>query len=129
MKTLSLVILALIPSFVYGQSMGQKYEDSWSAVSAAITNTTSTAIKAAETTRRWYITSVSCTNTGAAATRVKVLCGSTQVWEGMLAATTGTDGQSFPIPAKCAVNEAVNAQPVTTSSSTICSATGFSDID
>jgi len=124
-----LLLLLLIPSVALAESMDEMYFDSWSGVSSAITDTTSTAIKTAITGRRLYVTSVSCSNTGAAATRIKVLCASTQVWEGMLAATTGSDGQSFTIPIRCGVSEALNAQPATTSSSTICSATGFSDLD
>lgn len=127
MKQLFLILIALSLTsiaeaqnyYAYASWVGQND-------SSPITNTTSTSFKTATSGLRHYITDISCVNDSGVASRVKLLCGTTVVWAGYLAATTGSDGQSFSIPKRCGVNEAVNVQLATTSTSTICAVGGYS---
>lgn len=93
----------------------------------AITTATTGDIIAALASNRHYISSISCTNTGAAATRVRIQDGSaTGFADLMLAATTGYASITFPTPFRTASNSAVVANVITTGSSTVCCATGYS---
>jgi hypothetical protein len=94
---------------------------------AAITDTTSTQIIAsAGGSLRNYITSVIVTNSHATVgTFVKILDGSTILWEGYAAAVGGGFTTSFPVPLRGTAATAVNCQPVTTGANVICSAQGY----
>lgn len=96
---------------------------------AIVTATTGTVI-AAVASNFTFITTLSCTNTGAAATRV-ILEDSdgTDLANVMLAATTGFATISFGTPVRTnVVNRAIQINVITTSSSTICCASGFTGI-
>ena len=97
--------------------------------SAIITATTGQVI-AAVASNFTFITSLSCTNTGAAATRVILEDGDgTDLANVMLAATTGFASVTFPTPVRTnVVNRAIQINVITTSSSTICCASGYTGI-
>lgn len=104
----------------------------WQAASAAdITDTTSTAVKAAGgADRRYFITDLTVSNMHATvATRVDILSGSTVVWSGPAAALGGGFDHSFQNPVTCGVNEAINAQCGTTGAAVRVAIAGYtSDI-
>jgi len=93
---------------------------------AIVTATTGTII-AATASKFTFVTSLSCTNTGAAATRVILEDGAgTDLANVLLPATTGFAHVSFPSPVRTSVvNSVIQANVITTSSSTICCASGF----
>jgi hypothetical protein len=65
-------------------------------------------------------------DTGGAATRVVLQDGASTVGSNlMLAATTGFAAVTFPTPARFGVNSTINANVITTGSSTICCARGY----
>ncbi len=96
-------------------------------VTSAITDTTSTSTIAAQGSGvRTYITSILVTNSHATVgTFVKILDGSTIVWEGWAAAAGGGFSQSFSVPLRGTANTAVNCQAVTTGANFICSIAGY----
>jgi hypothetical protein len=96
---------------------------------AVVTATTGQVI-AAVASQFTFITSLSCTNTGAAATRVILEDGDgTDLANVMLAATTGFAHVSFPTPVRTnVVNKAIQINVITTSSSTICCASGYTGV-
>jgi len=97
---------------------------------AAITDTTSTSTIAAQGAGvRTYITSILVTNSHATVgTFVKILDGSTIIWEGYAAAVGGGFSQSFPVPLRCTANTAVNTQCVTTGANVIASIAGYKGV-
>lgn len=94
---------------------------------AAIVDTTSTSVIAAGAAGiRNYITSVLVTNSHATvSTFVKILDGSTIIWEGYALAAGGGFSCSFPAPLQGTAATAINAQCVTTGANVIVSAAGF----
>lgn len=94
---------------------------------AAITDTTSTSIIAsAGGSIRNCVSAVIVTNSHATVgTFVKILDGSTIIWEGYAAAAGGGFSSSFAIPLRGTAATAVNCQPVTTGANVICSAAGY----
>lgn len=98
---------------------------------AAITDTTSTAIIAASGSAsiRNYVTSVLVTNSHATVgTFVKILEGANIICEGYAAAAGGGFSATFPTPLRGAGNTAINAQPVTTGANVIASASGYKGV-
>ena len=116
----------------YGESYVRTYPaevaSTWSACTSAITDTTSTAIKAAGAAGvKFYVTSISVANTHATvATQVQILDGATVKWNCAAAAGGGGCTLSFPVPLSGTAATALNCKPVTTGTSTICCAAGFS---
>lgn len=115
---------------------GRLYVNAWGndpaqfyyAVSASdITNTTSTAVKAAVASYRIYVSAISCSNTSAVSSRLDLLDGATVIWTGHLptAANGGQLLQSFNVPLRGTVNTALNVQLATTSTATRCAVNGF----
>jgi hypothetical protein len=93
---------------------------------SAITDTTSTQVIAANATKATYITDIIVTNSHATVgTFVKILDGSTIVWEGYAAAVGGGFVTSLRTPLVGTSNTAVNAQCVTTGSNVIVSVSGY----
>lgn len=94
---------------------------------AAITDTTSTSVIAsAGGSLRNCVTAVIVSNSHATVgTFVKILDGSTIVWEGYAAAVGGGFSSTFPIPLRGTAATAINCQPVTTGANVICSAQGY----
>ncbi len=94
---------------------------------AAITDTTSTStIASAGGSLRNYLTSCTVTNSHATVgTFVKILDGSTIIWEAYAAAAGGGASASFPTPLKGTAATAINCQPVTTGANVICSCSGY----
>lgn len=96
-------------------------------VTAAITDTTSTSVIASGGgSVKNYITSILVTNSHATVgTFVKILDGTTIIWEGYAAAVGGGFASSFTVPLVGTAATAVNCQPVTTGSSVMCSIAGY----
>lgn len=94
---------------------------------SAITDTTSTQVIAAGSTGiKTYITSILVTNSHATVgTFVKILDGSTIIWEGYAAAAGGGFACNFPTPIVGTGATAVNAQAVTTGANFIVSIAGY----
>lgn len=98
----------------------------FSSCSSAITGTSRTAIKAAVASNRIYTTSITCSNSGAAASIFNISDGAgTQLAVGALAATVGSYTASFPTPLRGSVNTDLSVTMNTTSTSTICCANGY----
>lgn len=97
---------------------------------AAITDTTSTStIASAGGSLRNYVTQCTVSNSHATVgTFVKILDGSTIIWEVYAAAAGGGATASFPVPLKGTAATAVNCQPVTTGANVICSCSGYKGI-
>lgn len=99
---------------------------------AAVTTNTTQTLVAADATRRYYISSWGCTNTGAAATQV-VLEDSdgTDLDFGMLAATTGNfDRTKGLTPTRAPlINKALQINVITTGSATMCCVNGFASVN
>lgn len=96
---------------------------------SAITDTTSTSVIAsAGGSLRNYITSCIVTNSSSTVgTFVKILDGSTIIWEGY-ATTSGGWTTSFPVPLRGTAATAINAQAVTTGANFIVSCAGYKGI-
>lgn len=114
-----------------GRQVVQPYtldENVWTAVSASdITNTTSTAVKAATASTRYCITSITVSNMHATvSTRVDILDGSTVIWTGPAAALGGGYSITFPAPKPLTTNTAINAQCGTTGAAVRVAIAGFS---
>ncbi len=94
-----------------------------------ITNTTSTAVKAAGGAgTRYIITSITVSNMAASvSTRVDILSASTVIWSGPAAKDGGGYTITFPCGLVCGVNEAINAQCGTTASATRVAVSGYID--
>jgi hypothetical protein len=97
---------------------------------AAITDTTSTAVIAAQSgSNRIYVTSIIVTNSHASVgTFVKILDGSTIIWEGYAAPAGGGFAHSFTVPLRGTAATALNAQAVTTGANFIVSAAGYKGV-
>jgi hypothetical protein len=96
-------------------------------VSAAnITDTTSTAVKAAAGAgRKYYITSISISNLHASVhTRVDVLDGATVVWQCGAGANGGGCTSTLPVPIVGTANTAINCQAGTTGAAVRCAVAG-----
>lgn len=93
----------------------------------AITDTTSTSvIAAAGSGVRNYITSILVTNSHATvSTFVKILDGTTTLWQGYALAAGGGFSVTFPVPLKGTANTAINAKCVTTGSNVIVNCAGY----
>ncbi len=97
---------------------------------AAVTTAATGTIIAGVPSQFTFITSLSCTNTGAAATRVILEDGAgNDLANVILPATTGFASVSFPSPVRTSVvNSAIQANVITTGSSTICCASGYTGV-
>lgn len=93
----------------------------------AITDTTSTSvIAAAGADVRNYITSILVTNSHATvSTFVKILDGTTTLWQGYALAAGGGFSVTFPVPLRGTANTAINAKCVTTGSNVIVNCAGY----
>lgn len=109
---------------VWGNSPGQFY---YAVSGSDITNTASTAVKAAVASYRIYVSHISCSNTSAVASRIDLLDGATVIWTGLLptVASSGQLVQAFPVPLRGTVNTAMNVQLATTATATRCAIGGF----
>ena len=94
---------------------------------AAITDTTSTStIASAGGSLRNYITQITVSNSHATVgTFVKILDGTTIIWECYAAAVGGGCTATFGTPLRGTAATAINCQPVTTGANVICSASGW----
>src|SRR6266404_75989 len=102
-----------------GKQIVQPYanpENFVNGTTAAITDTTSTStIASAGGSLRNYLTQCTITNSHATVgTFVKILDGSTIIWEVYAAAVGGGAAATFPVPLRGTAATAVNCQPVTT---------------
>lgn len=97
---------------------------------AAITDTTSTQVIAAQSTGiRIYVTSILVTNSHATVgTFVKILDGASIIYEGFAAAVGGGFSVSLPVPLRGTAATALNAQCVTTGSNVIVSCAGYKGV-
>lgn len=84
---------------------------------------------AATASKRNYAGTWGCVNTGAAASRVSLRCGTTDVAWGFLVVTSGQFVQTLDPPARCAVNEAININIETVGTATRCYVTGMISVD
>jgi hypothetical protein len=98
-----------------------------SGFTAAVVNTTDTAIIAAQGAgQRIYVTSIAVFNSHATvSTVVEIKDGSTVVFRGYALAAGGGFTVSFPTPIKLTANTALNGAAVTTGSNVYFNATGF----
>jgi hypothetical protein len=97
----------------------------------AVTTATTGTILAAVASNFTYLTAVSCTNSGAAASFITIEDGDgSDIAVGYLAATMGTEKFTFPIvPARTgAVNKAIQVNVATTNTSTVCCAIGYTGV-
>lgn len=102
----------------------------WAAVlDTAITDTTSTAVKAAGgSTTKYYITAATISNAHATVgTDVLILSATTKLWIVPAKEVYGGACITFPTPLPCGVNEAINFQPKTTGASIKGAVAGFSE--
>lgn len=102
-------------------------EGDWSyAPSAAITNTTAVALKAAVASNRNYLTGITIHNTNGTATEVTISDGSTVIWRGYATATMAQPMTiTFPSPIKTSVNAALNFACITTAANVYVNAQGY----
>lgn len=103
-------------------------QNTFQSCSAAATTTADTAIKAAVALNRMYITSISCSNVSAVASRIQIKDGTTVIYTGAVgtqAATGGGFSVSLPTPLRGTVNTALNFNMVTTATDTVCCASGY----
>lgn len=93
----------------------------------AITTATTGSMIAAVASKFTFITSWQCTNTGGAASRVILEDGDgTDLANLLVAATTGFAQVTFPTPVRTnVVNKAIQVNVITTGTSTICCASGY----
>jgi hypothetical protein len=106
--------------------------ETWSACSGAATTTADTAIKAAVASNRIYVTDIDCNNFSAVPSRVSIKDGSTVIYQGVTAqgvATASIWSHTFMIPLRGTVNTALNFAMGTTSTSTICCASGYISVN
>lgn len=104
-------------------------EADWTfACSAAITNTTDVAVKAAAGAGiRNYVTGLQVKNTNSTATEIVIKSASTVIWRGHVGASmTFSDRIVFATPLRTAANAALNFACVTTGASVYVSAQGYS---
>lgn len=96
----------------------------------AITTATTGSMISAVASKFTFITSWDCTNTGGTASRVILEDGDgTDLANDFLAATTGRSSGTFPTPAKTnVVNKAIQINVITSGSSTICCARGYTGV-
>ena len=113
-------------SRLYVNPWGAAVTEFSSSCSSAITGTSRTAIKAAVASNRIYTTSITCSNSGGAASIFNISDGAGAVLAvGALAATVGSYTASFPVPLRGSLNTDLSVTMNTTSTSTICCANGF----
>lgn len=108
-------------------SQGAAAGDTWSACTTSdITDTTNTAIKAANASARHYVTSITVSNLDdTTATRVLINDGTTRIWQCPAAINGGGCTLSFPVPLRGTSNTALNCQPITTGATVQCCAAGY----
>jgi hypothetical protein len=96
----------------------------------AVTTATTGTVIAAVASKFTFITSLSCTNTGGTASRVILEDGDgTDLANVFLAATSGFAAVSFPTPVRTnVVNKAIQVNVITSGSSTICCASGYTGV-
>lgn len=96
----------------------------------AVTTATTGSMIAAVASNFTFITSWNCTNTGATASRVILEDGDgTDLANLFLPATTGFAAITFPSPVRTnVVNKAIQINVITSGSSTICCASGFTGV-
>jgi hypothetical protein len=97
----------------------------------AVTTATTGTILAAVASNFTYLTAVSCTNSGAAASFITIEDGGgSDIAVGYLAATAGTEKFTFPIvPGRTSTtNQAIQVNVATTNTSTVCCAIGYTGV-
>lgn len=90
-----------------------------------ITTNTTTALKAASTTLRNYVTGISISNAAATATVVSIQDGSTVLWAINVPANQPPFSVPFEIPLRGTINTAMNFVTATTGASIIVAAQGY----
>jgi hypothetical protein len=105
--------------------------ESFQACSAAATNTADTAIKAAVASNRIYVTNISCSNNSAVPSQLSIKDGATVIAVGSVSALAvqGAWTTTFPVPLRGTANTALNFAMTTTSTSTICCASGYISVN
>ena len=107
--------------------------ETWQACSAVVTDTTNTLIKSAVASNKFYVTSITCTNTSAVASQIQINESTTPLWYGGVgtsAATGGVWNQTWAVPIRATtLNTALNFQMTTTGTSTRCCASGYISVN
>lgn len=102
----------------------------FSSCSAAATGTSDTAIKAAVTGYRIYVTDIVCDNTASVSSEISFKNGTTQVWRGAIGQPVLGMGPNwfqhfFSTPLELTVSTAFNFAMETNATSTKCCAAGY----
>jgi hypothetical protein len=101
-------------------------ENTLSGVTSAITNTSDTAVIAAQGAGvRIYVTQMVVLNTSGTATLVNIKDGTTTIYTVNAPATSGQIALTFPVPLRLAANNALNVACGTTAANVIVSASGY----
>jgi hypothetical protein len=101
-------------------------ENTLSGVTSAITNTSDTAVIAAQGAGvRIYVTQMVILNTSATATLVNIKDGTTTIYTVNAPATSGQIALTFPVPLRLTANNALNVACGTTAANVIVSASGY----
>lgn len=101
-------------------------ENMLSGVTAAITNTSNTAVIAAQGAGvRIYVTQMVVLNTSGTATLVNIKDGTTTIYTVNAPATSGQIALTFPVPLRLTANNALNVACGTTAANVIVSASGY----
>lgn len=107
--------------------------ETWQACSAYQTGTSNEAIKAAVASNRIYVTSLSCHNKSATTGSVIVVKdGTVAMVDSYLGPTTIANNVwnvTFPVPLRGSVNTALNFSLATTSTDTLCCASGYISVN
>jgi len=101
-------------------------ENTLSGVTSAITNTSDTAVIAAQGAGvRIYVTQMVVLNTSGTATLVNIKDGTTTIYTVSAPATSGQIALTFPVPLRLTANNALNVACGTTAANVIVSASGY----
>jgi len=101
-------------------------ENTLSGVTSAITNTSDTAVIAAQGAGvRIYVTQMVVLNTSGTATLVNIKDGTTTIYTVNAPATSGQIALTFPVPLRLTANNALNVACGTTAANVIVSASGY----
>lgn len=93
---------------------------------AAMTDTSTTAVIAADANNAMYITALTAWNEHATVnTAIKIMCGASEIYRVPASAVLGGTGQAFPVGLYCTKNTALNCAAVTTGTSSWCSMSGY----
>ena len=105
--------------------------ESWQACSAQATGVGDVPIKAAVASNRIYVTNLNCSNDSIVPSRISFKDGSTVIAVGGIGAlsTSGSFQTTFPVPLRGTSNTALNFAMQTTSTATICCASGYISVN